>query len=49
VAAQLGVVLAGYLVGAAVLARRLERSDRAPVALLLAVLVSASVIAIVSH
>jgi hypothetical protein len=48
-AAQLGIVLAGYAAGAAVAARRLERSDRGPVALLLAVLTSASVIALVSH
>jgi hypothetical protein len=48
-AAQLAVLLAGYLVGAAVLARRLEREARAPVALLLAVLASASVIALLSH
>jgi hypothetical protein len=49
VGAQLGLVLAGYLVGAAVLGRRLERGARGPVALLLAVLASASVIALVSH
>lgn len=49
VAAQLAVVLAGHLVGAVVLARRLEREDRPPIALLLAVLASASVIALVSH
>jgi hypothetical protein len=49
VAAQLAVLLAGYVVGAAVLARRLERGARGPVALLLAVLASASVIALVSH
>jgi hypothetical protein len=49
VTAQLALVLAGHLVGAAVLARRLERSDRGPVALLLAILASASVIAVVSH
>jgi hypothetical protein len=47
--AQLALVAAGQVVGAAVLARRLERADRAPVALLLAVLASASVIALVSH
>lgn len=47
--AQLGLVLAGHLVGAAVLARCLEREGRGPVALLLAVLASASVIALVSH
>jgi hypothetical protein len=47
--AQLVLVLAGYLVAAAVLARRLQRADRAPVALLLAVLGSASVVALVSH
>jgi hypothetical protein len=49
VTAQLALVLAGYVVGAAILARRLERADRTPVALLLAVLASASVIALVSH
>lgn len=49
VAAQLALVLAGFLIGAAVLARRLERADRGPVALVLAVLASASVIALVSH
>jgi hypothetical protein len=48
-ATQLAVVLAGYLVGAALLARRLERPDRGPVALLFAILASASVIALVSH
>jgi hypothetical protein len=47
--AQLALLLAGYLVGAVVLARRLEREARVPVALLLAVLASASVIALVSH
>jgi hypothetical protein len=47
--AQLAVILGGYVIGAAVLARRLERGDRGPVALLLAVLTSASVIALVSH
>jgi hypothetical protein len=48
-AAQLAVLVAGYLVGAAVLARRLEREARMPAALLLAVLASASIIAVVSH
>jgi hypothetical protein len=49
VSAQLGLVLAGYVIGAAVLARRVERADRGPVALLLAALASASVVALVSH
>lgn len=49
VTAQLALLLVGYLVGAAVLARRLQRADRAPLALLLAVLMSASVVALVSH
>jgi hypothetical protein len=48
-AAQLGLVVAGHVVGAAVLARRLERGARGPVALLLAILASAAVIALVSH
>jgi hypothetical protein len=49
VAAQRALALTGYVVGAAVLARRLDRPDRGPVALLLAVLASASVIALISH
>jgi hypothetical protein len=49
VATQLALVLAGYVIGAAVLARRLEREARGPVALLLAALASASIIALVSH
>jgi hypothetical protein len=47
--AQLAILLSGFLVGAAVLARRLDRGDRPPAALLLAVLASAAVIALVSH
>ena len=47
--AQLGVLLAGFLAGAVVLARRLGRGDRPPSALLLAVLASAAVIAVVTH
>jgi hypothetical protein len=49
VTAQLALLLAGFLVGAAVLAQRLDRGARGSVALLFAVLVSASVIALVSH
>jgi hypothetical protein len=37
------------MIGAAILARRVERADRGPVALLLAALASASVVALVSH
>jgi hypothetical protein len=47
--AQLALIVAGHVVGAAVLARRLERGARGPVALLLAILASAAVIALVSH
>jgi hypothetical protein len=47
--AQLALLVAGFVLGAAVLARRLERDARGPVALLLAVLASASVIALISH
>jgi hypothetical protein len=47
--AQLVLVVAGFVVGAVLLARGVERDARGPMALLLAVLVSASVIAIVTH
>jgi hypothetical protein len=49
VAAQLVILVAGYVIGAVVGTRRLERVDRGPMALVLAVLASASVIALVSH
>jgi hypothetical protein len=49
VTAQLALVLVGHLLGAAVLARHLEREARVPIALLLSVLASASVVALVSH
>jgi hypothetical protein len=47
--AQLGVLLAGHVVGAIVGARRVRRGARGPVAAGLSVLVAASVIAIASH
>ncbi len=48
-AVQLAVLVAGHLVGAVVLGRRLEREARGPVAFGLSILASASVIALVSH
>jgi hypothetical protein len=47
--AQLTVLLAGYLAGAAILARRARRGARVPVALGLAILANLSVIALASH
>jgi hypothetical protein len=47
--AQLAVLLGGFVVGAVVLGRRLDRGDRPPAALLLSVLASAAVIAVVTH
>jgi hypothetical protein len=49
VTAQLAILAAGYVVGALVGTRRLERVDRGPLALVFAILASASVIALVSH
>jgi hypothetical protein len=49
VTAQLALLLTGHVIGAVVVGRCLEREDRGPVALLLAVLASASVIGVVSH
>jgi hypothetical protein len=46
---QLGLLAGGHVTGAVVLARRLERISRGPVALILAALASASVIAVASH
>jgi hypothetical protein len=46
---QLAILAAGHVAGAVVLARHLERPARGPVALVLAILASASVIALVSH
>jgi hypothetical protein len=46
---QLGVLGAGHLVGAVVVARRVRRAARVPIAVALALLVAASVIAIASH
>lgn len=48
-AAQLAVLLVGFLVGAVVLARRTGRRDRTPAAAALAVLAGASIIAVASH
>lgn len=48
-AAQLAILAAGHVIGAVVLARRLERGARGPVALVLSILASASVIAVASH
>ncbi len=48
-AAQLAVLLAGYLAGAVVLARRVGRRERTPVAAGLAVLAGLSVIAVATH
>jgi hypothetical protein len=47
--AQLGVLLAGFVLGAALLARHLDRGDRPPAALLLTVLATAAVIGLVTH
>lgn len=47
--AQLGVLLTGFVLGAALLARRVDRGDRPPAALLLTVLASAAVIGILTH
>ncbi|MGH2786400.1 MAG: hypothetical protein ACRDJV_00640 [Actinomycetota bacterium] len=47
--AQLGVLLAGHLAGAVVVARGLPPGDRAPGAAVLAVLTAASVIAVITH
>jgi hypothetical protein len=47
--AQLAVLLGGFFAGAIVLGRRLDRGDRPPAALLLAVLASAAVIAVITH
>jgi hypothetical protein len=47
--AQLAVILAGHVAGAVVLARRVARTDRAPGAVGLSILVGASVIAVASH
>jgi hypothetical protein len=47
--AQLGVLLAGFVAGAALLGRRLDRGDRPPAALLLTVLATAAIIAVITH
>jgi hypothetical protein len=47
--AQLAVLAAGYGVGAAVAARRLDRRARGPIALGMALLAGASVLAVASH
>jgi hypothetical protein len=47
--AQLGVILAGHLAGAAVVAARTGPRAREPVAAGLAILAAAAVIAIASH
>jgi hypothetical protein len=47
--AQLGVLLVGHTVGAVILARRVDRRAREPVAVALAALAAASVIALASH
>jgi len=47
--AQLAVLVAGYVAGAVVLARRVGRKARTPVAAGLSILAGASVIALVSH
>ena len=43
------ILLGGFVAGAVVLGRRLDRGDRPPAALLLAVLASAAVIAVITH
>lgn len=48
-AAQLAVLVAGHLAGAVVLARRVARNARTPLAAVLGVLAGVSVIAVLSH
>jgi hypothetical protein len=48
-ALQLGLLTAGHVAAALVLARKLERISRGPVVFVLAALASASVIAVASH
>ena len=47
--AQLAVLVSGFVLGAAALGRRLDRGDRPPAALLLVVLMTAAVLAVITH